>query len=412
MKNSSKAILFIICSIIGLLILNSILDRSHSVSNKIIYSASEKKLIKEIKQTHNTNYLINKINTFKNGMNVELNTKTWKNPNDTKNLAYSIASLLKQNNVEDDYSILVHQSSFKIYKLVKSDTLVIIENYYKKNKKKYKAEILEENNKWKTVDEIEIRGQKIYHGLHADTVFKVLTKSDQIKESDIRKDGSGNLIVTHHWKVDNRKLDITFERWFGMYRVKKIRVLNERESNSKSTITSESNKVKVTAAPNKPKQKKYRSSKWEIDYFVDDFGDKTTTPYLTNKYRILGTFSNVATQNSALGVYFIISDSLHISFKLFEYNRSNPVKKYSYEKYDYLIKVKTEAGTKYSWYAGNIGDRIRLNSTSSTDLHNLFRKHNTLKFHIKEIDSQTKYSFDVDATGYTSTHNKMMDLFR
>gem|GEM_PF-1515320 len=81
-----------------------------------------------------------------------------------------------------------------------------------------------EKSSWETVDTIEVRGQVIYKGLHADTVFNVLKKSDGISDPDITNDGYGNLIVTHHWKVDNRYIDITFERWNEMYRVKEIKV--------------------------------------------------------------------------------------------------------------------------------------------------------------------------------------------
>jgi len=86
-----------------------------------------------------------------------------------------------------------------------------------------------EKSSWETVDTIEVRGQVIYKGLHADTVFNVLKKSDGISDPDIRNDGYGNLIVTHHWKVDNRYIDITFERWNEMYRVKEIKVREPKQ---------------------------------------------------------------------------------------------------------------------------------------------------------------------------------------
>ena len=86
-----------------------------------------------------------------------------------------------------------------------------------------------EKSSWEAVDTIEVREQVIYKGLHADTVFNVLKKSDAISDPDIRNDGYGNLIVTHHWKVDERYIDITFERWNDMYRVKEIKVLENKQ---------------------------------------------------------------------------------------------------------------------------------------------------------------------------------------
>lgn len=230
--------------IFGIIIIASIISYSSDQQIPANHSLVEKALIKKITNLKSSNYLIDKINPKKNSVYVELYSKTWNNPNDTKKTAYSIASLLKQSDVKDDYFILIQHASFHLYKLVKSDTLVIIENYYKRSKNKYMAKKPKKNNEWKIVDRIEIRGQKIFYGLHADTVFKVLTSSDQIKESDIKKDGAGNLIVTHHWKVNNKKIDITFERWSGMYRVKKIKVLEDDSSSKKQAKKNKKAKAK------------------------------------------------------------------------------------------------------------------------------------------------------------------------
>ena len=55
---------------------------------------------------------------------------------------------------------------------------------------------------------------------------------------------------------------------------------------------------------------------WAIKYFVDDFGDPTDEGYIAHDYYIRGTFSNSATNNSNLNVYFLISGPDNIAVRI------------------------------------------------------------------------------------------------
>ena len=86
---------------------------------------------------------------------------------------------------------------------------------------------------------------------------------------------------------------------------------------------------------------------WEINYYVDDFGDPTSDGYITNKTNILGKFSNSATTNAKLKAYFLINNyndmygkiKAKVSIKLFEYAGRTEVKgTISTIKYKMLIK--------------------------------------------------------------------------
>ena len=59
---------------------------------------------------------------------------------------------------------------------------------------------------------------------------------------------------------------------------------------------------------------------------MDQFGENTSSRYITNVDRIAGGVDNTATQGSPLGVSFIICPGGSFAFQLYEYNRSSPVK--------------------------------------------------------------------------------------
>jgi rhodanese-related sulfurtransferase len=147
---------------------------------------------------------------------------------------------------------------------------------------------------------------------------------------------------------------------------------------------------------------------WEKRNYVDSFGDPTEKPYITNIGRIDGTFSNTATSDSPLGVYFIIDDLNNIEFKLFEYDRNNPVKSYGSEKYKLLVK--DTSGVVHNLTGTNYSDRITLNESSSNILHDLFIENDYLKFHVVETDNRTTtYDFEVDARGYGYIYKEFLN---
>ncbi len=134
---------------------------------------------------------------------------------------------------------------------------------------------------------------------------------------------------------------------------------------------------------------------WQVNYYVDDFGEPTKEGYIRNKYTIRGTFSNTATENSKLDVKFLISEAYDVDMMLYEYAGNNPVKAYSSKKYKVLIQDKE--GKRMTLYATNSGDRLNFNTTSSRKVHNKLLKGGRLKFKIIEVDTPTtQYFFEIE----------------
>lgn len=141
---------------------------------------------------------------------------------------------------------------------------------------------------------------------------------------------------------------------------------------------------------------------WEIGYFVDSFGEPTNDKYIKIKRPIYGTFSNSATQNSDLGVRFIISGKNSIYIMLYEYNRSNPVKGYRDK---YRVLVKDCDGEKYNLSASSYdSDRLSFDvhaydsdynkSNDAERMFDILLKGGEIKFKIIDTDrSTTNYNF-------------------
>ena len=134
---------------------------------------------------------------------------------------------------------------------------------------------------------------------------------------------------------------------------------------------------------------------WKVNYFVDNFGEKTNNSYVTNTRYIEGTFNNSATQNSKLNVRFIIKSSSDIAIKLYEYAGDNPVKaSYAYSCY---INVKGSDNTTLEFQSIYSGDRLSLNKKESRKVHELLMKGGTTKFFIYEAQTPTtQYNFVIE----------------
>lgn len=97
-------------------------------------------------------------------------------------------------------------------------------------------------------------------------------------------------------------------------------------------------------------------SKWEKQYYVDEFGDKTSNSYYVASFD--GTFSNSATTNSELtAIVFLDSTSDLVSFRLIEYGWS---------KATFLSSETITLKTKDS--SGNIEEYFLYSSSSSGDI--------------------------------------------
>ncbi|MDY0144105.1 MAG: hypothetical protein RBR97_19665 [Bacteroidales bacterium] len=148
---------------------------------------------------------------------------------------------------------------------------------------------------------------------------------------------------------------------------------------------------------------------WSVNYYVDEFGEKTKQGYITNTSLIRGTFSNTATQDSKLDVRFLISNSSDISFELFEYAGNNPVKAYATTKYTVLVQDKD--GNRLRLKATNYSDRISFDKTASRQVHNAIMKSGTLKFRIVEDETPTTiYEFSIqNADWYENAYRKLKE---
>lgn len=148
---------------------------------------------------------------------------------------------------------------------------------------------------------------------------------------------------------------------------------------------------------------------WSVNYYVDEFGEKTNQGYITNAKSIQGTFSNTATENSRLNIDFLITGSYKISIQLYEYAGNNPVKAYSSESYRVLIQDKD--GNRFKLTATNYSDRLTFDKTTSRKVHGILMKGGTIKFKIVEIDTPTtEYDFVIQkADWYENAYSKLRE---
>ena len=97
---------------------------------------------------------------------------------------------------------------------------------------------------------------------------------------------------------------------------------------------------------------------WKIEYYVDEFGDRTTDGFVSTT--IDGTFSNSVTTNSPLRVKMVIDSSL-VLINLYEYADSTPVKGEEYMEFS----VKDSKGAVYNITTYN--DEYGNNTVKSLD---------------------------------------------
>ncbi len=147
---------------------------------------------------------------------------------------------------------------------------------------------------------------------------------------------------------------------------------------------------------------------WEIDYYIDVFGDDTSNKYVSNVGLLEGTFSNSATYKSKLIVNFII-DEEDVAFALFEYGSAdNRVKNNSSRLTDeYTITMRTSDGNKVMM-AGRIppgDDRIYVASGHYETVIKALSGTGTVDFYVKSDDTPTdEYWFSVEASNFKEVY--------
>lgn len=173
---------------------------------------------------------------------------------------------------------------------------------------------------------------------------------------------------------------------------------------AKEAHRKEIEKKKEEFESNRPKNLK-NTGIWSVKNYVDDFGEITDSKYISTQNKIIGNFSNTATQNAKLGVSLLIeanyshgeeyNNSPSIFIFLYEYGRNNPVK--STRKDTYRVKLQDQDGERFDLSAVNTYDRLVFSEGDSKIIHNALIKGGLLKFVITEIETPTtKYYFEIN----------------
>jgi len=243
-----------------------------------------------------------------------------------------------------------------------------------------------------------------------------------MKNLDECKNGSSNLIARIEKANKDKKytdavknINILYERFPESPKNKQYQKLLRK---LEKKILVQQKRMKKKRLAEKKKQEREAKEKrlianlnktgmWNVNFYVDDFGEPTKSGYITNTSLIRGIFSNSATQDSKLDVKFLISNASDISLILFEYAGNNPVKGYSRDKYQILMQDKN--GKRYKLYAKNYSDRLRCNSSDSKKIHKALMKGGNIKFKIIDINTPTtEYSFSIgNAEWYNNAYRKL-----
>ena len=164
------------------------------------------------------------------------------------------------------------------------------------------------------------------------------------------------------------------------------------------------------------------SSSWEIDYYVDDFGDKTDEPYMKGVFP--GNFSITATNNSELTVvvgydYYIPEvqtnmnpSQYYMSFRLLEYD--NHIATFS-ERDEITLKVKIDDNIIEYNLVGNAPNGDLLIKEKEEFYHELPILTTALKGNKNEIPcvieiGSSKYLFKMDGDGFLEQRNKLDEI--
>jgi hypothetical protein len=153
---------------------------------------------------------------------------------------------------------------------------------------------------------------------------------------------------------------------------------------------------------------------WSIKYYVDDFGDPTDEGYIAHDYYIKGTFSNSATTDSNLNVFFLISGADNIAVQLYEYAGNNPVKAYGTN--EYQIIVKDSNGQRHSMsgrmYEG--GNRVYIDPSFKKNhiskMHNILLAGGEVSVVLRNQEyGLSSYKFKVNADGYKNAFTQLFN---
>lgn len=116
-----------------------------------------------------------------------------------------------------------------------------------------------------------------------------------------------------------------------------------------------------------------QESQWELNYFIDEFGEKTNDGYILHTCD--GEFSNSATTDSRLFVKIIVTPE-QIRFDTFEYGSQ---KMKGEDRLEYRAKLPDDSEVRFSTW----DDEEGFNTVSSSDLNKvmeLFKNYDRIRF--------------------------------
>lgn len=166
------------------------------------------------------------------------------------------------------------------------------------------------------------------------------------------------------------------------------------------TTTTESSNIETTSVEQNDETAESTTSteeeNWTKEYYVDDFNEPTDEWYISSSF--LGTFSNSATNNSALSGYVLV-DAENVAFILYEYNRNQVKNVYSHAE-AYTIVARSDKGEQtFNGCIYSEGDRIVVEKNSVEKMKDLLKNGGEIKFYIYETDnSVTNYLFKLQSS--------------
>ena len=125
-----------------------------------------------------------------------------------------------------------------------------------------------------------------------------------------------------------------------------------------------------------------KKNSWQIDYYVDDFGDKTDEGFVYKTVKN-GKFSNSATNGSDLVVKFLIEPN-KLAIVLYEYSKNIVNGSANYPK-SYKVKIKDSNDEVFEFTGENYGNRLQFDEEENKQLIDLIDASQKLKFSITEM---------------------------
>lgn len=182
--------------------------------------------------------------------------------------------------------------------------------------------------------------------------------------------------------------------------------LKELDPEKAASYKDKVEKVKSANAEKERIRKLNDTGNFTIGNYTDEFGDRTSEKFVG--YRGRGTFSNSATEGSALKFWVAMDGPTEFDISLYEYAGDNPVKDI-FGGDAYVIRFKYSE-TKGQVTCKNHGNRISCGPQNSAKLHQALKISNQVKFSIyNQRTTSSQYFFTMNANGYTNAMRKLYE---